>query len=94
VASLVHRRTREVRAADGISFEIAPGEVVGFLGPNGAGLTFLVPVAFAVTVPAEALTGRLTSWTLPGALALTVFLLVISRLIWMRGLRSYTGASA
>jgi len=59
-----------------------------------AGLTFLVPVTFAVTVPAEALTGRLTSWTLLGALALTVFLLVISRLIWMRGLRSYTGASA
>ena len=29
-------------------------------------LTFLVPVAFAVTVPAEALTGRLTVLTLLG----------------------------
>ena len=37
--SLVRRRTREVAAVDGISFDLAAGEVVGFLGPNGAGKT-------------------------------------------------------
>jgi ABC-2 type transport system ATP-binding protein len=39
VTSLVRRRTRDVEAVTGISFEIAPGEIVGFLGPNGAGKT-------------------------------------------------------
>jgi len=39
VRSLVRREQREVRAVDGVSFQIEPGEVVGFLGPNGAGKT-------------------------------------------------------
>lgn len=57
-------------------------------------LTFLVPVAFAVTVPAEALTGRLTAATLLGAAALALVLLAAARWIFQRGLRQYSGASA
>lgn len=37
--SLFKRKTRDVRAVDGISFDVAEGEIVGFLGPNGAGKT-------------------------------------------------------
>ena len=58
------------------------------------GLTFLVPVAFAVTVPAEALTGRLNAQTLFGAAGLTLLLLLVARWVWRTGLRNYSGASA
>jgi ABC-2 type transport system permease protein len=58
------------------------------------GLTFLVPVAFATTVPAQALTNRLNTPTLLGALALAAALLVVSRLFWRLGIRHYSGASA
>ena len=57
-------------------------------------LTFLVPVAFAVTVPAESLTGRLTAGTLLFAFLLTVVLMVLARAFWKFGLRFYSGASA
>ncbi len=58
------------------------------------GLTFLVPVAFAVTVPAEALTNRLTPLSLLGALGLALLLMVLARFVWRLGVRSYSGASA
>ncbi|MBN2798545.1 MAG: ATP-binding cassette domain-containing protein [Deltaproteobacteria bacterium] len=37
--SVFHREYREVRAVDRVSFNVEPGERVGFLGPNGAGKT-------------------------------------------------------
>jgi len=36
---LFKRTYKNVKAVDGITFDIQPGEVVGFLGPNGAGKT-------------------------------------------------------
>jgi ABC-2 type transport system permease protein len=58
------------------------------------GLTFLVPIGFAVTVPAEAATNRLTGTTIVTALAAAAVLGIGSRWIWRTGLRRYSGASA
>jgi viologen exporter family transport system permease protein len=58
------------------------------------GLTFIVPVAFAVTIPAEALTSRLTPLILGGTFALTLFFALVARFIWRLGLKNYSGASA
>ncbi len=57
-------------------------------------LTFLIPVAFATTVPAQAVTGRLDATTLGIAAAMAAVLLVVSRAFWLYGLRFYSGASA
>jgi viologen exporter family transport system permease protein len=58
------------------------------------GVTFLVPVGFAVTVPAQALTGRLHGLTLLGAAGFAAGLFVFTRWFWRFGLRHYSGASA
>ena len=57
-------------------------------------LTFVVPVAFAVTVPAEALTGRLEPGTALLAVGVAAGFFVAARLFWLYALRHYTGASA
>jgi ABC-2 type transport system permease protein len=57
-------------------------------------LTFVVPVAFATTVPAQALAGKLTWRALLGACTLAAAMFVATRLIWRAGARRYSGASA
>jgi ABC-2 type transport system permease protein len=57
-------------------------------------LTFVIPVAFATTVPAQALAGRLAPETLGGATGLAVGLIALSRWFWTFGVRRYSGASA
>jgi len=57
-------------------------------------LTFLVPVALAVTVPAQALTGRLDSQTLLGMLLLAMLFWLAARWFWRFGICYYSGASA
>jgi ABC-2 type transport system ATP-binding protein len=49
--SLVKRKTRQIKAVDGVTFDIAPGEVVGFLGPNGAGKTTALKMLSGLLYP-------------------------------------------
>ena len=53
VASLFSREYTTVKAVDGISFDIRPGERVGFLGPNGAGKTTTLKVLSGLLYPSE-----------------------------------------
>jgi ABC-2 type transport system ATP-binding protein len=41
----------ELLAVDHVSFEVAPGEIVGLLGPNGAGKTTIINTVLAVLAP-------------------------------------------
>jgi ABC-2 type transport system ATP-binding protein len=50
---LVHRRKLEIPAVDGISFDLASGEIVGFLGPNGAGKTTTLKMLSGLLHPSE-----------------------------------------
>jgi len=42
---------RDVRAAQGVSFEVGPGEVFGLLGPNGAGKTTVMRMILGLLKP-------------------------------------------
>ena len=58
------------------------------------GVTFIFPLAFAITVPAEAVTSRLEWSTVGIAIGFAVVLFAFTRWWWGFGLRRYSGASA
>jgi ABC-2 type transport system permease protein len=56
--------------------------------------TFVLPVAFLTTVPAEAILGRAAGPWLAASLAVAALALVASRAFWQLALRHYTSASS
>jgi len=56
VKDLFHRRYRQLRAVDGVSFDVDQGEIVGYIGPNGAGKSTTVKMLTGILVPTS---GRL-----------------------------------
>ena len=56
--------------------------------------TFVVPVAFLTTVPAEAMLGRVQLGWVVGAGVLALVLLFVARAFWQFALRFYTSASS
>ena len=53
VRTLFTRQYEATRAVDGVSFEIAPGELVGYLGPNGAGKSTTIKMLTGILVPSS-----------------------------------------
>jgi ABC-2 type transport system ATP-binding protein len=47
----VHKHFKDVKAVDGVSLEVRPGEFVALLGPNGAGKTTLVEMIEGLREP-------------------------------------------
>jgi ABC-2 type transport system permease protein len=56
--------------------------------------TFVLPVAFLTTVPAEAVLGRASGSWMVASVAVAAACLFISRAIWRYALRFYTSASS
>src|ERR1700734_3140481 len=51
--SAVRKRFGPKVALDGMSFQVAPGQVTGFVGPNGAGKSTTMRVILALDAPDE-----------------------------------------
>lgn len=57
-------------------------------------LTYLIPLAFVVFIPAQALTGHLAPSSLPLALLTAAISLTVANLVWRAGLKRYSSASS
>lgn len=62
--------------------------------PARTALTYLIPIAFVVFVPAQAITGRLAAWQVPLAIGIAALFLAIANYAWRAGLRRYSSASS
>lgn len=69
--NLVTREGTAVRAVNGISFSVAPGEIVGYVGPNGAGKSTTIKMLTGILVPSsgEVTVAGLVPWRQRRALA-------------------------
>lgn len=68
--------------------------IVAYPAAYRAFFTFVIPVAFLTTVPAEAMLGQGSWGWMVGAALLAIVLLQISRWFWRFALRFYTSASS
>lgn len=93
VAFWVTRLDPVVELFDGM-YQAGRWPVSVYPGWLRVGFTVLVPLAFAVTVPASALTGRLTGWLFLGSIAFAAALAAVTRLVWRSALHRYSGASS
>lgn len=58
------------------------------------GLTYIIPVVFIITVPAQALAGRTSLLQILQSVLVALGSLLVSSYFWRFGLKNYTGASS
>jgi ABC-2 type transport system permease protein len=75
-------------------FEAARWPASVFRGALSVFFTFVIPLALMTTYPALAVLGRAELKHFATAGAVAVGLLVLSRYVWLRSIRVYTGASS
>jgi ABC-2 type transport system permease protein len=63
-------------------------------GPLRLAFTFVLPLAFVGTVPAQAILGVAEPWHVPYAVGLAVASVTVSNRLWHRALRAYSSASS
>jgi ABC-2 type transport system ATP-binding protein len=100
----LRKRFGEVQALDGVSFEVPPGEVFGFLGANGAGKTTTMRIVLgllradegSVTLDGRAVHGlsRRTWGYLPEERGLYLRMPVIDQLVYFASLYGVPRAKA
>ncbi len=56
--------------------------------------TALVPLAFATTFPAQAITGGISWWLVSGSVAFAAIVVGLLRLLWRHAIRRYSSASS
>lgn len=57
-------------------------------------ITYIIPIAFIVFVPAQAITSKLHTWQIPVAILVAAIFLTLANLAWSSGLKRYTSASS
>ena len=57
-------------------------------------LTIIIPLAFAITIPAEIISDRVNWWWMLAGVGVAALALTASRLVWRWGVKNYSGASA
>ena len=75
-------------------FDTARFPVQTFSGLTRAILTFVLPMAFITTIPAQAVLGQLSPLTLVGSVLMGALLFVLSALFWRLTIRNYSSASS
>jgi ABC-2 type transport system ATP-binding protein len=57
----IHFSYGDIKAVDGISFQVMPGEILGFLGPNGAGKSTTIKMLTGQLTPKSGI-ARVLGW--------------------------------